>query len=36
MNDSCDYKGKEIEDEVFIVEDCEDEDVEEVWNLKIV
>lgn len=34
VNDSCDYKGKEIEDEASIAEDCEDEDVEEVRNPK--
>ena len=32
VNDSCDHKGKEIEDEPSIAEDCEDEDVEEVRN----
>lgn len=32
VNDSCDHKGKEIEDEASIAEDCEDEDVEEVRN----
>ena len=34
VNDSCDHKGKEIEDEAYIAEDCEDEDVEEVRNPK--
>ena len=34
VNDSCDHKGKEIEDEASIAEDCEDEDVEEVRNPK--
>ena len=32
VNDSCDYKGKEVEDEASIAEDCEDEDVEQVRN----
>ena len=32
MSDSCDHKGKEIEDEASIAEDCEDEDVEGVRN----
>ena len=32
MSDSCDHKGKEIEDEASIAEDCEDEDVEKVRN----
>lgn len=30
VNESCDHKGKEIEDEASIAEDCEDEDVEKV------
>ena len=33
LNDSCDHKGKEIEDEASVAEDCEDEDhVVEVRN----
>ena len=32
VNDSWDHKGKEIEDEASVAEDCEDEDVEQVRN----
>ena len=32
VSNSWDHKGKEIEDEASIAEDCEDEDVEEVRN----
>lgn len=31
-NDSCDHKGKEIEYEASIAEECDDEDVEQVRN----
>ena len=32
VNDNCERRGKEIEDEASIAEDCEDEDVEQVRN----
>ena len=32
VDDSCDHKGKEVEDEASIAEDCEDEDLEQVRN----
>jgi len=32
VNDSCDHKGKEIEDEASAAKDCKDEDVEQVRN----
>jgi len=32
VNDSCNHKGKEMEDDASAAEDCEDEDVEQVRN----